>query len=143
MIARILLVVVALFTLAACDPHDWNDPNRPGNVAAGPDHPSRAQTAEQCALADGDWRPVCMSQTLTCVNLYADGGKACTDGRDCEGKCLADTRVTCDENGENCARPPLPRTGQAATGICQVDDDPCGTFMPIEDGIAGAALAVD
>ncbi|EPX58743.1 hypothetical protein D187_003704 [Cystobacter fuscus DSM 2262] len=65
-----------------------------------------------------------------CVIPYADAGKACRDGDDCQGSC----RYTAD--GQPPADAPV-------TGTCQVSNDPCGCFATVEDGKLQAALCVD
>ena len=71
-----------------------------------------------------------MAQTELCVMPYADAGKACTDGDQCEGRCIAEGQV---------ASPP----GEPVTGICQRDDRLFGCFGIVEDGTIEAGLCVD
>jgi hypothetical protein len=78
-----------------------------------------------CMDVGGKWRKVCAAQTFRCVIPFADAGKSCTDSSACEGQCLADTTQS--------ARP---NAGEPATGICQRDNDPCGTFIGIRKGKA-------
>ncbi len=132
--------LLVAFAVAACDPHDWNDPHRGHDDAV---ETARAETPEACAAGGGDWRPVCMAQAPACVTPYPDAGETCSDSADCLGDCVADSRVACDDNGENCRTPELPDMGARMTGICQINDDPCGVFTVIEDGVAGVSIAVD
>ena len=60
-------------------------------------------------------RPICQIR-------YADGGKVCVGKADCQGSCLL--------NADGDA--PLPKTGQAATGVCQARQYNPGCFATIE-----------
>ena len=71
-----------------------------------------------------------MAQAELCVTPYADAGKACTDGDQCEGRCIAEGQV---------GSPP----GEPVTGICQRDDRLFGCFGIVEDGAIEAGLCVD
>ena len=71
-----------------------------------------------------------MAQAELCVTPYADAGKACTDGDQCEGRCIAEGQV---------GSPP----GEPVTGICQRDDRLFGCFGIVEDGTIEAGLCVD
>jgi hypothetical protein len=73
-------------------------------------------------------QPVCMLGELTCVVRYRDGGKRCSDDRDCSGECLYE--------GEE----PAPAK---AFGKCQRTSDPCGCKAPIHDGHVEPALCAD
>jgi hypothetical protein len=64
-----------------------------------------------------------------CVIPYADAGKACTDGDQCQGDC---------RYGDG--KPPANGT---VTGQCQRSNDPCGCFSTVEGGRITAALCVD
>jgi hypothetical protein len=70
-------------------------------------------------------------QQPACVLKFADAGKACKDGDDCAGDCLA-------KNDAGFAP-----TGATATGVCAVNDDPCGCKQTVEDGRATAAICID
>jgi len=51
---------------------------------------------EECKIAGGDWRQMNMSGYMGCdlpVPPTSDGGKACKDGIECEGSCLADSQM--------------------------------------------------
>ena len=70
-----------------------------------------------------------MYRGLACVAPTRDGGKACTDSSQCEGRCL--------DVGN------APRQDGVVVGACQVDDNPCGTFPLIENGKHGGVLNAD
>ena len=73
-------------------------------------------------------QPVCMSGHITCVVRYRDGGKRCTDKRDCTGECLY-------EGSE-----PAPAM---AVGSCQRTNDPCGCRAKIRQGSVQSTVCVD
>jgi hypothetical protein len=116
---------IAVCLLAGCDPLDWNDPHRGSPTFNGE---MRAQDPDTCVAQGGDWTKVCMAQDDACVTPYPDGGKACDDGAHCAGDCLA------EGNGEGAG---------PVTGVCQRDDNPCGIFTRINDGVEEIGIAVD
>lgn len=67
-----------------------------------------------------------------CILPYADAGNICTDGGECEGKCLNKDDVT-DYDG-------APGTQK---GVCQSNDNPFGCYSEIENGTATPFLCVD
>lgn len=89
-----------------------------------------ARTEAECAAKGGSIRPVCRTQTPTCVVTYTDVGKTCTDDADCQGKCLL------------AGDPPADRT-QQVEGTCQADSDPCGCRTEIKGGLAQETICVD
>lgn len=74
-------------------------------------------------------QPVCMMGKLECVVRYRDGGKRCTDKKDCIGDCLY----------EGSGPPPSAN----AVGACQRTSDPCGCKIPIVGGRVRPGLCVD
>jgi hypothetical protein len=89
--------------------------------------PTAAET-RQCRARGGTLQPVCMLGELFCVVPYRDGGKRCTDKRDCTGECLYE------------GREPAP---SKATGSCQRTNDPCGCKAPIHHGRVKPAVCLD
>lgn len=87
-----------------------------------------ALEVRECAARGGTMQPVCMAGQLTCVVRYRDGGKRCSDKRDCIGECLYDGTVPAPTN---------------AVGSCQRTSDPCGCKAPIHQGSVQSALCVD
>src|SRR5262245_26889617 len=95
------LIAVAALAVAACSPSAPPAPAEPAPAAApapaepaspGPAEPaSPAPAADQasCMAKGGEWRPVCRMQQPACVLTFKDAGKACKDGDDCEGDCMA------------------------------------------------------
>lgn len=85
---------------------------------------------KKCMSRGGDWRRICLSQSLICVMPYADGGKECADGAQCEGgRCL-------DVGNQ-------PQNDGKITGQCKRNNDPCGSFTFIENGQRGPTMFVD
>jgi hypothetical protein len=64
-----------------------------------------------------------------CVRPLPDGGKACTDKADCEGRCLN-------------AGTPLP-TGTAASGTCQREEPLGGCWQEVTGGRATQAWCAE
>ncbi|MBX7540233.1 hypothetical protein [Qipengyuania sphaerica] len=95
-----------------------------------PDHVMSAEEHRGCYEKGGFVDRRGMIGAEVCVMPYADGGKACTDGDECEGRCIAEGRV---------GTPP----GETITGICQRDDHLFGCFGIVEDGRIEAGLCVD
>ncbi len=75
-------------------------------------------------------RPVCRMQKVTCVLTYADGGKSCSDKKDCTGECIYEG----DDNA--------PKSGPV-TGVCQRTSDPCGCRAPVSGGKIMQKVCVD
>lgn len=119
-----LLISVAL--LSSC-----------GNVGEqrGTDSEVPSVATADCARQGGEYRQVCTDQRYMCVLPFSDAGKVCKDSTECKGECRIDVVTVCDEAG-NCKEPALPKPGQVATGMCQADNDPCGSVIPIKNGIA-------
>lgn len=116
------LMLAALFA-AACQP-----------LPAGGTMPATqtsADAAAACAARGGEMQPQGRMQTLQCVIAYADAGKRCTDGDDCQGDCRVED-VT--------AAPPA---GAAAVGQCQARSGRFGCYATVEAGKAEATLCVD
>jgi hypothetical protein len=126
-----LLAMVAALCLAACTPAPASDPAPAIPPVEAPPVAPPTDDAAACTAKGGSWQPVCRMQQPACVMTFADAGKTCSDGDDCQGDCLArpDAEFAPD--------------GAATTGICAANDDPCGCKQKIEDGKAAAAICVD
>lgn len=118
---RVSLIAAAAL-LAACTPQT--------STGAGSDAPMQSADASACAARGGTMKQVGRLQSWQCVITYADAGKRCTDGDQCQGDCRIEgnTGVT---------------PGTAATGVCQATSDRFGCNTPVEDGKAGATLCID
>ena len=82
-----------------------------------------------CSAEGGTVKGVCMFGMPACVRPYRDGGKACTDGSQCEGNCIQ-------------TEPWVP-PGTETTGICETTDEPCGCTSEIVEGRALVGLCED
>jgi hypothetical protein len=109
------------------------------SCAAAPDPPNQIaesvtthMNSEECRANGGTIRNVCRLQLPACVVPFADGGKRCTDSRQCKGKCLLDTETD---------RPLRP--GDYADGRCQRDNDPCGCKIEVMYGKVESGVCVD
>ena len=112
-----LMLAVFAMALAAC-------------AAPAETPPAVADNAQAtCAAQGGRLERVGRAQTLQCVIPYADAGKSCTDGAQCEsGRCLG----------------PVDAAGQTNTsGQCQADNMRFGCTTTIVNGHAEAAICVD
>jgi hypothetical protein len=131
---RVLMVVAAL-AMAACSPSALQPPADPAPAAAPASGPASTAPpgAEQasCVAKGGEWRPVCRMQQPACVVTFADAGKACSDGDDCAGDCMAKSDAG------------FAAEGKAVAGFCAVNSDPCGCKQTVEDGKATAAICID
>lgn len=123
--AILLGCLVFVLSVTGC-----GDKSNVADTVAVADDESRA-----CAEQGGDWRRVCMVQRYQCVKPYSDAGKACGDSSECEGECLVELVSACNEAGE-CKDPEVPEPGAQVTGICQRNDDPCGSFVIVREGRA-------
>lgn len=73
-----------------------------------------------CKTQGGALQNVCRMGRLLCVIPFKDAGKTCTDKSQCRGECLY-------AGGDA-------KSGEAVTGTCQKDNDPCGCKQPILGG---------
>lgn len=117
---RILIAALALMA-SACSPM----------AEQAPDAGAPAQSAEAaCAAQHGTLQRVGRLQSVQCVIAYADAGKRCTDGDQCQGDCLAPATGAAS-------------AGQAATGQCAPTSNRFGCATRVEDGKADATLCID
>jgi len=107
----------ALLALAGCAP----------SAEKATDQSAEAAT---CAARGGEMRPVGRLQSVQCVIRYADAGKPCTDGAQCQGACLASADAR-------------PAVGAAASGFCAADSNRFGCRTVIEHGQAKPTLCID
>jgi hypothetical protein len=137
--ARILLIIVfclgILQTASAAEPDaadsakcvesggTWDTDNMRPNGHCIADTPSK------CAVRGGAWQRVCLAQGLSCVTPTKDGGKACTDGSQCQ--------LGCEDQGNP------PRKDGTLVGACRRDDNPCGAFRYLSNGKRAGILNVD
>ena len=117
--SRILGALVLPLALFGCAP-----------AAVTSDAPVQSADASACATRGGEMKQVGRLQSWQCVVRYADAGKRCTDGDQCQGDCRVE--------GNSGLTP-----GAAVTGVCQATSDRFGCHTPVEGGKAGATLCID
>jgi hypothetical protein len=92
-------------------------------LAAGP------ATRVECEAAGGTWSRVGIRQQELCNLPTPDGGKACTDARDCASACVA---------------PESAPVGSRATGACYERTLLVGKCLKhVRDGVVGEPLCAD
>ncbi len=117
-----ILPLLVLLLLTACAP--VSAPSSPPVAPPTPPPSSAGPDDVACAARGGTIRPVCRMQRPACVIAYADGGKACTDGEQCEGRCVVLTEDA------------------AKGGVCEADSDPCGCTTELIGGVP-SSICVD
>lgn len=98
--------------------------------------------ASSCAKASGEWQRDCRKQSYSCVTLYKDAGKSCTDSSQCEGGCAIELVMKCDSAG-NCVEPEVPEPGAPVTGVCKRVPRTCGSVVYVKDGRAQSVTLHD
>lgn len=119
---RVSLIAAVALLAAACSPQT--------TTSAGSDAPMQSADAASCATRGGTMKQVGRMQSWQCVISYADAGKRCTDGDQCQGGCRIE--------GNSGVAP-----GAATAGVCQATSDRFGCNTPVEDGKAGTTLCID
>ncbi|QYF86157.1 hypothetical protein [Brevundimonas sp. PAMC22021] len=121
MIRQTLFASAALL-LANCAPQ-----------AAAPvtDGPVRSADASACAQRGGTLKQVGRLQSWQCVVNYADAGKRCTDGDQCQGDCRLPDGA------------PTPAPNASVAGVCQANSDNFGCHTSVEDGKVGVGICID
>lgn len=120
---RTALLAGAALLAAGCAP-------QPAASTASTDTAVQSADASACAQRGGTMQRVGRLQSWQCVVTYADAGKRCTDGDQCQGDCWL-------EDGA----PPKP--GQPATGVCQPTSSRFGCHTTVKDGKADVGLCID
>ena len=136
-----------LILLGACA----REPAEPAIETVGQTPPAEAPTTETpspeaqaaCQTRGGEMRRVGMLGSWQCIVRYADAGKPCTDGDQCQGDCRSEVTLPPPPSGppvvpEKAA--PLP---PATEGVCQADSDSFGCYAVIEDGRSAPMICVD
>ena len=123
---RLLTLLILTLALAACTPAESGPTATTSTATVIP------KDEESCRVAGGNWRPVCLMGKPACVVKFADAGKTCRDGDECQGR-------QCRYEGKE--KPNM--EGKDATGKCLAFSDPCGCFTLVEDGKIQGTLCVD
>ena len=107
-----IVVCTLLASACATEPDPFYQERRaaldPRNVAA-------------CKARGGRTEPVCLAGVLACVIHHRDAGRSCTDSSQCRGKCVIDMEGFYKQFGR------WPEPDEETPGICEKDDDPCGS----------------
>ncbi|PZO03145.1 MAG: hypothetical protein DCF29_12415 [Alphaproteobacteria bacterium] len=128
---RILIAAAALM-MSACQPMPTTTPaETASNDAPAIQTPAPGTDAAACAARGGKMLPQGRMQSLRCVVTYADAGRRCTDGDDCQGDCRIE-----EVNG-------APNAGATAVGQCQANSSRFGCYTTVEGGKAEATICVD
>lgn len=123
------LLILAAILAAACQPLPV--PGESGPIQTGPAAGDASQTGStDCGARGGTMQPVGKAQTMQCVVAFADAGRQCRTGSDCQGDCRIEDA-------------PFPATGASATGRCQANSQPFGCHARVENGKATPAICID
>jgi len=127
-----LIIAAAVLLAAACQPIPATD-NASAAPAPAQSLASAAGTTDAalCARAGGKMLPQGRMQTERCVITYADAGRRCTTGSDCQGDCRVEEVAG------------TPQAGAAAIGTCQRTSSRFGCYTTVENGRAEATICVD
>ncbi|HZW16115.1 MAG TPA: hypothetical protein VFF66_07650 [Brevundimonas sp.] len=133
-----------LILLGACAPQPGEPEPPVADIAQAPStEPPSDETRATCQARGGEMQRVGLLGTWQCIIRYADAGKRCTDGDQCQGDCRSEVSLPPPPPGPPVvpkqSAPPPP----AHEGVCQADSDPFGCFAVIEDGKAAPMLCVD
>ena len=123
---RVSLIAAVALLAAACSPQVVGQTT----TSPGSDAPMQSAEASACATRGGTMKQVGRMQSWQCVISYADAGKRCADGDQCQGDCRIE--------GNSGVAP-----GAATAGVCQATSDRFGCNTAVEDGKAGATLCID
>lgn len=132
------LLILAALLAAACHPMqsaesggraDLADNGAVQSPASGGDVASLNEV--DCLARGGKMVPQGRMQTMRCLVSYADAGKRCTDGDDCQGDCRIEDTAAASQ------------AGQAAVGQCQANSSRFGCYTTVENGKAEATICVD
>ncbi len=113
------LIAAFVLGLCACAPVE---------PAPTPSQPAESAQTD-CGARGGRMERVGRAQTLQCVIPFADAGRACRSGSECQaGNCIG----------------PVDAAGQSnVTGQCQASNMAFGCYTRVNNGRAEAAICVD
>jgi len=136
-----IAAMFALASLGACQSGALEETPATPPASAGPvsvkpvmANPQNFDEADQQACSDfgGNYVRAGLAGYYNCFVDYADGGKACSDVSDCQGRCMAKNAQAFDPDAQG---------GQ--TGTCQLTDSPFGCYAEIVNGVVQPGLCVD
>ena len=130
-----------LILLGACAPRQAEPV---GDVAQGPssEAPS-AETRAACEARNGAMQRVGLLGSWQCIVRYADAGKRCTDGDQCQGDCRAEVSLPPPPPGPPVVPEKTAPVPPATEGVCQADSNSFGCYAVIEDGRSAPMICVD
>lgn len=127
-----ILTTAAAVLMAACQPMPTSTPaEMASNDTPVVQTPAPGTDADACAARGGKMLPQGRMQSLQCVVSYADAGRRCSDGDDCQGDCRIE-----EING-------TPSAGAAVVGQCQANSSRFGCYTTVEGGKVEATICVD
>ncbi|MCX5797163.1 MAG: hypothetical protein NTY77_16860 [Elusimicrobia bacterium] len=122
LLSAVLPVAGAIFMAACLASKQRSDPTGE----------SAATQEKDCAARGGKLFRAPHARGYFCFLQYADGGKDCTDRKQCQGGCYLDNQI---------ARPNP--AGSQAEGHCSYDSSPYGCKTEIVNGMAQQGLCGD
>lgn len=129
------LLILAALLAAACQPMPAADTGGRTDLAQtsaqAPGGDVSSLGAAECAARGGKMIPQGRMQTVRCVVAFADAGKRCTTGSDCQGDCRIEDTAAASQ------------AGQPAVGQCQANSSRFGCYTTVENGRAEATICVD
>lgn len=120
---RTFLITAAVLFAVSCTP-------QPAAAPITGEAPVQSADATACGQRGGTMQRVGRLQSWQCVITYADAGKRCSDGDQCQGDCWL-------EDGAS------PKPGQPATGVCQPTSNRFGCHTTVKNGQADVGLCID
>ncbi len=141
----ITLCTTGLLTLSACNAQPKSmpteKPSKPVSTSVSTDLTKYQDQRDMCQKVTekkvidcqkqgGSLQKQGMAQCYMCTIEYADAGKACSDGSECQGACLNYNDFI-----------PAGKTNQQ--GQCAKTNSPFGCYQVIEKGVAKHAMCVD
>lgn len=126
-----ILIMAAALAISACQPMPTTPVETASNDTPVIQTPAPGTDAAACEARGGKMLPQGRMQSLQCVVSYADAGRRCTDGDDCQGDCRIE-----EVNG-------APNAGAATVGQCQASSTRFGCYTTVEGGKAEATICVD
>ncbi|STZ64004.1 Uncharacterised protein [Moraxella lacunata] len=148
---KFLITITSILALTACTPNAINEQkvdntpsiqkpqeiNKPNQTLTAKDikHP-QGKTATpseiaECQKQGGTISPQGLLAHDFCVVEFADKGKVCTDGGDCQaGRCIAKVNSSIENSSQ-------------AKGVCPSNNVPFGCYGTVNKGQFGGFLCVD
>jgi len=135
---KVMIILYVFFIASACAAPSVSTRNTETTAyipASNMTTPERFNDADRdaCAAVGGHYENAGLLGYFRCTMSYPDGGKVCSDNRDCQGACRVGEGTEVDYSG---------RTG-GYSGVCQINDNPFGCHADIVNSIPRPPLCVD